>query len=137
MKLATQALVFLLFALPAFTCCADERWYWASAECSDEASEDVYMFVAVVDIQPDGSDGADEARVSENNARFGFGGYAEANYAEEYCGTAEITAQNTSVSGSFDSREEAAESLDAYVQKEEAEGNAWLKIVRLEDYVDE
>lgn len=129
MKLARQSLAFVLFALPAFSCAA-AGWHWAIAQCSDEADEQVYMIAALAEVATDGQQGIDDAR-------FGFGNYAEANYAEEHCGVASITAQNMDASGEFDSRDEAAVSLDAYLGEKEAQGHAWLSIVRVDDYIDE
>ncbi|GAB1596766.1 hypothetical protein [Lysobacter claricitrinus] len=136
MKSLIRLAVLGFAALPAFAM-AGERWYWATAQCSDAADENVYMFAAVVSIQTDEDAGGDEPQESRDSARFGFGNYAEQNYAEESCGTAEISAQNMSVSGSFDSRDEAASALDDYVADEEAKGHAWLKIVRVEDFARE
>jgi hypothetical protein len=135
MKAIIRLVLWCLVLFPACACLAGERWYWATAQCSDEADETVYEFVALADIATDEDAGGDEPQQSEDAARFGFGNYAEDMYAEEYCGSAEITAQNMDASRSYDSREEAAAALDDYVAREEAKAHPWLKFVRVDDYV--
>lgn len=128
MKFKQQLLLAAALAVPAFPCAAS--WYWAEAQCSDEADENVYVILALVQTGVDGQEGHD-------NARFGFGNYAEENYAEEYCGVAEITAQNMDAAGVFDSREEADEYLTRYVEKKEADASPRVHYVRVDDYIDE
>ncbi|AXK72891.1 hypothetical protein DWG18_11800 [Lysobacter sp. TY2-98] len=133
MKNVVRLAILASVLLPALAF-ADERWYWATAQCSDEDDETVYMFAALVDITTDIDPDSDEPQESKDHARFGFGNYAEDTYAEQYCGVAEITAQNMYATSSFDTREEAEASLDDYVAREEADDRPWLKIIRVDEY---
>lgn len=127
--------VLVLATMPSLAF-ADDRWYWATAQCKNEAEDNVYMFAAVVDITTEIDPDTDEPQHSKDAARYGFGNYVEATYAEDRCGEATVTAQNMYATNSFDTREDAEASLDDYIAREEAEGNDWLKIVRLDDYED-
>jgi hypothetical protein len=135
MKAGIRLAVLCLAACPGFAALADERWYWATAQCSDEDRENVYMFAAIADITTEDDD--EDPQTSEDAARFGFGNFAQDTYAEELCGTANITAQNMGVSRRYDTREEAAAALDDYLEREAAKDQPWLQIVRVDDYVRE
>lgn len=134
MKHLVRLAVLCLAACPAIAFAGD-RWYWATAQCSDENMDNVYMFAAVADITVEDDD--EDMQTSEDAARFGFGNYVQDTYAEEQCGTADITATNMDASREYDTREEAAAALDEYLAGEEAKDHPWLKIVRVEDYVRE
>lgn len=133
MRAVTQWIVLCLAACPAFAAVAGERWYWVTAQCSDEDRNNVYMFAAVAGITTEDDD--EDQQTTEDSARFGFGNYAQDNYAEAQCGTADITAQNMDASRAYDTREEAAAALDDYLRGEESKDQPWLRIVRVDDYV--
>ncbi|MGY4514963.1 hypothetical protein [Lysobacter sp. HA18] len=133
MKSIVSAAFAAALLLCAFDCAASERWYWATAQCSDESEENVYMFAAVVSVDADDDD-ADAPQHSQDSARFGFGNHAESTYADDYCAAGGISAQNMAARGSYDSRDEAAAALDAYVESKEADDSPWLTIVRVDDY---
>jgi len=129
----------VLCAAMAVSCgaAAADRWFWVTAQCRDDAHDDVYMFAAVAHVANDEAPYGDEYQHSRDSARFGFGIYANRNYAEDHCGGDVVDAQNMHASNSFDTRGEAAEALDDYIGGKEADGHAWVKVVRVADYVEE